>query len=92
MAVTITREHTMDKETLDKRVVEIVTAMAEENGLAVTESADCSMKIAGMGANGEITWDEKQVTITASMAFAFGAADSQLRGIIEGTLNNICDV
>jgi hypothetical protein len=90
MAVTMTRRHNLAKEEVDRRVAEAVQALADENGLAVTEQSAGSMKIAGMGANGHVTWDEAQITVTASMAFAFGAADAQLRGVIENTLEKIC--
>jgi len=89
MAVKITRAHTFEPAEVDEKMGAAVEEMAAANSLSVTEKQSRKVKIAGMGVTGTVTWDEQAVTVEADMAFAFGAADTQLRGAIDSALDRI---
>jgi len=90
MAVRVTRQHSFTTEDLDEKMEKAVEEMVAANSLSVTEKQPRKVKIAGMGVSGEVTWDEKEITVEAEMAFAFGAADTQLRTAIDSALDRVC--
>ena len=90
MAVQVAREHQFSPDEVEAKMNAAVEELAARNGLSVIDKAHRKATIAGMGVTGKITWDEKQITVTANMAFAFGAMDSQIRSAIEAALDHIC--
>lgn len=90
MAVKITRAHAFEPAEVDEKMKTAVEEMAAANSLSVTEKQPRKVQIAGMGVTGTVTWNEQEVTVEADMAFAFGAADTQLRGAIDSALDRIC--
>ena len=90
MAVKVTRQHVFKPEELDEKMGKAIEEMATANSLSVTERQPRKVKIAGMGVSGQVTWDEKEITVEAEMAFAFGAADTQLRTAIDSALDRFC--
>ncbi len=90
MPVNVTREHSFAPDEVDAKLEQAVEQMAAQNGLNIIDRAERRMKIAGMGVNGEVTWDDKEITISAQTIFGFGAMDAQVRTAIEAALNRIC--
>jgi len=92
MAVQVTREHGFPPESVDRLLEEAVTRAALENGLSIVERAMRRLKVAGMGATGEVKWDDRRITVTANVPFAFGFVESQIRGTVEQILDRILSV
>ena len=90
MAVKITRAHPFPAGEVDGKMEQAIADMAAANSLAVTDKQPRAVKLGGMGVTAGVTWDEKNIAVEADMAFAFGAADTQLRGAIESALDRIC--
>jgi len=89
MAVRVTREHGLSPEEADGKFEEAVNQVAAENGLSIVERAPRRLKVAGMGVTGEVVWDEQRVTVSASVPFAFGGMEAQIRSNLEQMLDRI---
>ena len=90
MAIEISRGHPFSAEDLDEKLAQGAEQMAAQNGMAVVGRDGRKVMIAGMGVTGQITWDEKQITVKAEAAMAFPGIDDQIRGAIQSALDRLC--
>lgn len=85
-AMQIQRNHELGREEVRRRIESAAEALTKKYGVR-TEWKQDALKMSASGLDGQITYDDNQVTVVATLGFALKMLESTIQSAVEEALD-----